>query len=315
MLLSICIPTYNRADCLHKTLLSIVEARQFEEKCEIVISDNNSSDSTREVVSSFTSKYENIRYYKNDSNVGADKNFINLLNLGNGKYLKLHSDKTLFCKDKLDALLYYLSNLDSPSIFLLNQGTNNQTRNVVECKNLNEFVDVVSFMSTWMSGAIYRKSDYQNITGVENKIGLHLIQTYLLFKMVSEHSKAIVITEHLMQELEVEKGGYNLFEVFICNYLALYNDLLQKHILSRQVYNMEKKRLLQNFIFPWYTLIVLKKDKKYKFDMSNSNSIIFRYYWREYRLYLFPLYLLKTALVRTMLHLRNFLTGSVMSTI
>jgi len=307
MLLSICIPTYNRSEFLEKTLLSIVEAQRFEEMCEVVISDNNSSDNTREVVSKFSDKYRNIRYINNESNVGADQNFIKVLNLGNGKYLKLHSDKTLFCKDKLDALLAYLTEIDLPTIFLLNSGRNYLGNNLIVCKDLNEFVSIVSFMSTWMSGAIYKRSEYLKIADYENKIGLSLIQTYLLLRIVSDQHRSVVITDKLMQDIDVEKGGYNLFKVFICNYLSLYEEFINKSALSANTYNIEKKRLLVNFVFPWYTQTILLKNKKFKFDTKNTYKHIFKYYKLEIRLYLYPFYLIKALLSRLIVRLRGIL--------
>ena len=54
--LSICIPTYNRAPFLEKALNYFVELYQFSFKYEIVISDNASTDSTREIVDRFIAK-------------------------------------------------------------------------------------------------------------------------------------------------------------------------------------------------------------------------------------------------------------------
>ena len=59
-LLSICIPTYNRAEYLKKTLESIVWQRDFLSKdVEVVISDNCSTDDTASVVAKFVEKYPN----------------------------------------------------------------------------------------------------------------------------------------------------------------------------------------------------------------------------------------------------------------
>jgi abequosyltransferase len=305
MLLSICIPTLNRADSLQKTLQSIVESRQFSEKCEVVICDNNSTDNTREVVASFTARFANVRYFKNDVTIPADANFVNLLKLGSGKYLKLHSDKTLFIEGKLDDLLTGLSDLDAPVVFLLNKGDVRQENQVIHCSDLNEFVAAVSFMSTWMSGAIYRRVEFQRVTGTEAQVGLCLIQTFMLFQLVSQYSRAIVMTGHFMYEAEVAKGGYNLFKVFINNYLTLCQDFVADRTLSEQSYHKEKKRLLVDFVFPWYTLTVVKKDRKYAFDMSGAHATIFKYYRGEPRLYLFPVYFLKSEAIRALLRLRN----------
>ena len=60
-LLSICIPTRNRAAFLYRTLRSITETPVFQNgnEVEVVVSDNASTDATEEIVKIFTEKYGN----------------------------------------------------------------------------------------------------------------------------------------------------------------------------------------------------------------------------------------------------------------
>ena len=59
-LLSICIPTYNRAEYLVGALENIISDPAFDERVEIVISDNASTDDTENVVGYFIKLYSNI---------------------------------------------------------------------------------------------------------------------------------------------------------------------------------------------------------------------------------------------------------------
>ena len=64
-LVSICIPTYNRGRYLEKALLAYEKLQEFvEKKIEIVISDNASSDDTRERIEPFVRKYSNVRLFR-----------------------------------------------------------------------------------------------------------------------------------------------------------------------------------------------------------------------------------------------------------
>ncbi len=83
MLLSICIPTYNRATLLDQCLRSIVEQTHESLDYEIIVSDNNSNDTTEEVVRKYAS-ITNLRYFKNEENIGAVRNILNLV----GKYAR-----------------------------------------------------------------------------------------------------------------------------------------------------------------------------------------------------------------------------------
>jgi glycosyltransferase involved in cell wall biosynthesis len=60
-LLSICIPTFNRAEYLKNTLNSITGQEKIYESCEVIISDNNSTDNTRDIGEYFAEKFENVR--------------------------------------------------------------------------------------------------------------------------------------------------------------------------------------------------------------------------------------------------------------
>ena len=55
-LLSICIPTYNRAEYLEGALKNIVTDSAFDSRVEVIISDNASTDNTQEV----GKKYSNL---------------------------------------------------------------------------------------------------------------------------------------------------------------------------------------------------------------------------------------------------------------
>lgn len=87
-LLSICIPTYNREKYLKECLDSIINQDGFEKnKIEIVISDNASQDKTQELAERYQKQYKNIKYFKNNKNIGAILNVINISHKADWKYL------------------------------------------------------------------------------------------------------------------------------------------------------------------------------------------------------------------------------------
>lgn len=84
IVLSFCIPTYNRAAFLEETLNSIIN--QSDESIEIIISDNASTDATFKIVESVKNKFPNIVYHRWDANMGADLNYLKTIELANGEY-------------------------------------------------------------------------------------------------------------------------------------------------------------------------------------------------------------------------------------
>lgn len=96
MLLTLAIPTYNRAESLRATLRSFLA--QIEQRglldVEIVVSDNCSTDDTPHVCASVAAEYPgvSVRYFRNESNVGFDRNVDALFCHARGKYVWTFSD-------------------------------------------------------------------------------------------------------------------------------------------------------------------------------------------------------------------------------
>jgi abequosyltransferase len=62
ILLSICIPTFNRSEVLDNTLNSLFSNSEFNSnQIEVIVSDNCSTDNTVQVVT----KYPLVKYYRN----------------------------------------------------------------------------------------------------------------------------------------------------------------------------------------------------------------------------------------------------------
>ncbi|MCK4816436.1 glycosyltransferase family 2 protein, partial [bacterium] len=63
MVLSVIITTRNRSKALSYALESITKQTLYSQLFEVIIVDNGSTDSTREVVDSFTGQIPTLRYY------------------------------------------------------------------------------------------------------------------------------------------------------------------------------------------------------------------------------------------------------------
>jgi len=91
-LVSICIPTYNRADFLDKAIRSALQ--QTYRNIEIIVIDNASTDNTDEILSRFNDL--RLKYIKNTENFGLFGNFNRCIEQARGEYIHiLHSDDTI----------------------------------------------------------------------------------------------------------------------------------------------------------------------------------------------------------------------------
>ena len=83
IILSIGIPVYNGADFIVDAIKSINIPDEFRDTVEILVCDNCSTDNTAEVVR----KFPNVKYFKNEANIGYDRNLNEIFNHATGKYV------------------------------------------------------------------------------------------------------------------------------------------------------------------------------------------------------------------------------------
>lgn len=106
ILLSLSIPTYSRADRLEECLESI--KIQFDinpnlqDMLEIVISDNASTDHTSVIAEKYKHVFKNFSYVINESNVGFDRNVLNVVKHSSGVYCWYIADDDVVVNGAID---------------------------------------------------------------------------------------------------------------------------------------------------------------------------------------------------------------------
>ncbi|MFO7661132.1 MAG: glycosyltransferase family 2 protein [Chloroflexota bacterium] len=83
---SIGMPVYNGEKLIRETLDSLRD--QTFTDYELIICDNASEDSTEEICREYAVRDERIRYYRNDTNIGAAPNYNKTFELARGEYFK-----------------------------------------------------------------------------------------------------------------------------------------------------------------------------------------------------------------------------------
>ena len=96
-LVSICIPTFNRVQTLERAINSALS--QSHRNCEIIISDNGSSDETQDLLNSLSASHSNIIYTRQQKNCGPVKNFQLVKKSAKGKYFMWLGDDDWISKD------------------------------------------------------------------------------------------------------------------------------------------------------------------------------------------------------------------------
>lgn len=121
-LLSICIPTYNRAELLSYALNQMIkETANFQDKLEIVISDNHSTDDTENVVSKFKESCSILRYYKNNENIGFNFNIFRIIDqYAKGKYCWIIGDDDFIYDNSISKLISVLQDSEDVDFLYTN---------------------------------------------------------------------------------------------------------------------------------------------------------------------------------------------------
>jgi abequosyltransferase len=104
--LSICIATYNRGAFIAATLEAILNG--LPERVEIVIVDGASPDNTQEVIEPFTHRTGAVRYIRETSNSGVDRDFDKAVSFARGEYCWLMSDDDILVPGAVDRVLALL---------------------------------------------------------------------------------------------------------------------------------------------------------------------------------------------------------------
>ena len=278
-LLSICIPTYNRAPFLKKTLESITTAEIFKNTndVEIVISDNCSTDDTQDICSHFIQQFPHkIHYSKTEENIGGDRNFYRVLSLARGKCLKLNNDKCSFLPHTLDTLIDIIKEHESEEyILFFPNKIKYKDEDSITCKDLTTFIDTVSYHSTWIGGFSIWKNDLEQMNTLMHATHLQLLQTAVLYHFLASGRAIQVYNQDLfVVQQTYEILPYNPAQVFGVNYFGLMKPYIQEQKLEPSMYEKEKHRVLFKLIRPF--------SIKYKLTAIQ--------YWNDIIFLLKPLY-------------------------
>lgn len=123
-LISVCIPTYNRAHYIGDALASVLS--QTFQDYELLIIDDHSDDHTAEVVASFQD--ERIRFLRNDWNLGNPQNHNRCILEARGDYIKfLHSDDRFLTDSALQLMADAAANYPDAAVITCGFKYDNET--------------------------------------------------------------------------------------------------------------------------------------------------------------------------------------------
>jgi len=209
MLISICIPHYNRAEYLIKVLDSI--RTQSNKEIEVIISDDCSNDNSEKVIPDYirnaeaTGEQIKFKYIRWPKNLGYDANLRASLEAGSGDYLFiLGNDDGLNGCDAMQKLSDHLEEFDYPEVAFCNSmeyGIENSTQyrtNVTGVFGTGPEVAIKIFRCfSFVAGIAYKREWFQKYN-TDKFDGTVYFQMYLSTKIIASGGRVSAIKEALI---------------------------------------------------------------------------------------------------------------------
>ena len=256
--LTIAIPTYNRVDKLKYAMKDVIEYSKGK-NIEIIVSDNASTDGTRDYVNSITEKYTLIKYYRNNENLGFDGNFLNCLEKANGKYVWLLSDDDILLPGAIESVLEALK--EYPICMHLNTSSliseepfkftapRFEEEGIVKYLDKNEFLHTVGIYCTFVSSLVFNVDLVHEIDDKEQYFRTNILQSHVYLETMKRDGVYIINTKNCLVARSNRIISYDLYRTWINNYSELLLNTGKKCGFDKQILSEVLEKSLDTNIY------------------------------------------------------------------
>lgn len=269
-LLTIAIPTFNRAGQLESLLRVLAPQVAGRPEVEVFVSDNASEDRTPEIIATAQQAFDeagaHLRTHRHAVNLGADGNFAFCFRQAAGHFFWMCGDDDLIVPD---AVADVLSLLRSPSgapaeldllyatsygyreDFLAERSGDPLGRHVHTVRDPHTFALIVNIMFTFISGIVVNKDRLESL-GHESPdafIGTNLVQLSWSLPLLLHHRRSAVLWTRPVAARVGNAHGYSLGRVFGRQLLEVTERLLPgRPDLSGPILNVALRRWLPSIL-------------------------------------------------------------------
>lgn len=252
-ILSIAIPTWNRAHYLSITLAQLHQeaAGLPAAEVEILVSDNGSTDHTQKIIEDYRARGMQIRYVRNEENIGSDRNIAQCFNLSMGRYVLLLGDDDILVDGAIAWLLQKLRKKNYGVVLLRPYGYDHDFR--AEYPGLggqdNEYSDAGTFLSkigalsTLISANVINKSLLHEVDA-RQFCGSNLVQLHLVIRAAIKGMNNCETDRYLVACKRNNSGGYDFSEVFVQNFCTILDQYRDAGLSENDIASIEKRMLV-----------------------------------------------------------------------
>lgn len=297
-LLTIAIPTYNRANYLDLCLQRISEEianLSEDQRClvKVYVSDNASLDDTSKIIAYYQEMHAGVfEAVRNGENIGPDYNITQCYESATTPYVWIVGDDDVLLHGGLEMVLDALTNKEIDILYVSNYWFKNgyaekpsrQGRHgTLNFKNSLEFTRRTNVMLTFISGLIVRSGvglKYRSALNTSN-----LVQLSWVLPLLRDGKHFAIIEDFVVAAKRSNSGGYALVDVFGKNLQRITNMVLKdRPALAKAIEN----GTIVNF-FPGFILELRSGTSKFQGNnMADGFKQSFDGNWR-YFVFLAPL--------------------------
>ena len=281
-ILTIAIPTYNRAAFLNQTLGQIHREILLLEDCyvEILVSDNRSEDHTQEILNKHEALGLIMRVIYNPSNIGSDKNIAQCFNEAIGDYVLILGDDDLLVDGALRLLVSRLKEKRFGVVCLRSYGFNDDFKKElpfskshdIVYNDVGKFLTKISPLMTLISGCVIHKSLLESIDA-NRYCGENLVQVHLVLQAALNAKANLYMHRYMIAVKRNNSGGYDFAKVFVENFGKILDSYVDHGLTQKSIEAIESRMIMS--YFPFYLL-------KQRFDKTINIPKVYEQFSQRY---------------------------------
>jgi len=296
-LLTIAIPTYNRAKYLGQLLSAIARQLKPEMPVQVLVSDNASTDETQPLVHRFIQTGLALTYLRNDENKGPDANIFQCFSQASGTWVWIVGDDDIIVDGGIARVLEYLRSGTFSMLYLHPFSFSGDTvpvhhLNACGAKDVRDahvYVERVHVYFTFISGNIVNKAALGEdvIRECSALIGTNLVQLGWVYAALNRFSRGLIIEEEVLGMRIENTGGYRLAQVFGPNL---------KEITESRVQDVQlQKVILEGVLRRFWPGILVRRRNLARFEEEGNAFRLLRETFGGYSSYWFFVFPIMTG--------------------
>ena len=233
-LLTLIVPTYNRADHLERLLLALrSELAGLESQVEVLVSDNASTDRTPEVTTAMARNWELLTVQRHDVNLGPDGNFCSCVSRVTTRYFWIMGDDDCPKRGVLAQVLRTLSQRQPALVYMQSEWLNPVTgpdqgspvgELHIDWMDAPSFAKAVHVWLTFISGVVVDKTRLEVALGahtIARFAATHLVQLGWVLPLLTTSGPFAFVHDRCILATKDNSGGYGLLTVFGVNFARI----------------------------------------------------------------------------------------------